>query len=485
MSSQTIDDIFSYTIVDAAGLSSTSQITVTIHGANDAPVAVADSGAATEAGGLNNATAGADASGNVLANDTDADSGDTKNVSGVAAGVQASTSGSVGAAVTGNYGSISISSAGVYVYSIDNSNATVQALRTSGQTLQDVFSYTVIDNAGLSSTTQVTITIQGANDTPTAAVDNTAVAVEAGGTANGTPGTNGTGNVLSNDTDLDSVSNGETKAVAGVAAGVQASASGNVASSVIGSFGSITINADGSYTYLVNNSNSSVQALRTASDTLVDVFTYTMTDAGGLTSTSQVTVTLQGSNDAPVGVGDSTTAIEAGGNANGLAGSNGTGNVLANDTDVDSGDSKAVSGIVAGTQSAATCNVAAAVTGLYGSITVQANGSYNYVVDDTNSSVQALRTVADTLIEYFTYEVTDTGGLSSLATITITITGRNDAPIAVSDNASATEASGVANGTAGIDPTGNVLTNDTDVDSVGNGETKSVSGVAVGVVGRH
>ncbi len=483
LSSQTIDDIFSYTVVDAAGLSSTAQITVAIHGANDAPVAIADSGIATEAGGLNNSTTGTDATGNVLTNDTDADSGDTKSVSGVAAGVQSSTSGSVGATVAGSYGSISISSTGAYVYSIDNSNTAVQALRISGQTLQDVFSYTMVDNAGLNSTTQVTITIQGANDTPTAAADNTAIAIEAGGTTNGTAGANGTGNVLSNDTDIDSVSNGETKAVAGVAAGVQASASGNVATSVVGTFGSITINADGSYTYIVDNNNSTVQALRTTSDTLVDVFTYTMTDAGGLTSTSQVTVTLQGSNDAPIGVGDSTTAIEAGGYANGLAGANGTGNVLANDTDVDSGDSKTVSGIVAGTQSAASGNIAAAVAGLYGSITVQADGSYSYIVDNANSSVQALRTVADTLTDYFTYEVIDTAGLSSLATITITITGRNDAPIAVSDNASATEASGVANGTTGVDPTGNVLTNDTDVDSVGNGETKTVSGVAMGAVG--
>lgn len=60
------------------------------------------------------------------------------------------------------------------------------------------------------------------------------------------------------------------------------------------------INNDGSYTYTVNNDNTAVQALRTSGDTLDDVFTYTMDDSGGLDSTAQLTVTIQGANDAPV-----------------------------------------------------------------------------------------------------------------------------------------------------------------------------------------
>ncbi len=96
-------------------------------------------------------------------------------------------------------------------------------MRTSGQTITDVFTYTMTDAAGATSTTQITVTIQGANDAPTAVAD-TATAVEAGGTSNGTAGTNPTGNVLTNDTDPDSAGNGETKTVSGVAAGTVASA---------------------------------------------------------------------------------------------------------------------------------------------------------------------------------------------------------------------------------------------------------------------
>ncbi|MFO0262225.1 MAG: hypothetical protein ACK53V_11405, partial [Planctomycetota bacterium] len=62
----------------------------------------------------------------------------------------------------------------------------------------------------------------------------------------------------------------------------------------------------------------------------------------------------------------------------------------------------------------------------------------------------------------------------------ITLTVLNDAPLAFADSATAVEAGGVGNSTAGTNPAGNVLTNDTDVDT---GDTKTVSGVAAGVVG--
>ncbi|EMI21596.1 putative secreted protein, partial [Rhodopirellula maiorica SM1] len=230
----------------------------------------------------------------------------------VTAGVAGSASGSVASSVAGSYGAITINADGSYSYIVDNNNAAVQALRNSGDTLDDVFTYTMTDAAGATSTTQITITIQGQNDTPTAVVD-TATAVEAGGSGNGTAGVDPTGNVLDNDTDVDSSGNGETKNVTGVAAGVAGSASGSVASSVTGSFGAITINSDGSYSYVVDNNNASVQALRNSGQSLDDVFTYTMTDAGGATSTTQITVTIQGQNDAPTAVADNAVAVESGG----------------------------------------------------------------------------------------------------------------------------------------------------------------------------
>ncbi len=483
--SQTLTDLFTYEVVDAGGLTSLATLTVTIEGANDNPVGVNDTATATESGGVANGTAGSNGTGNVLTNDTDVDSvgnGETKTVNAVVAGAQSSATGNVGSSVTGTYGSITIGSNGIYTYTVNDSDAAVQALRNTSQTLTDLFTYEVIDAGGLTSLATLTVTIQGANDNPVANVD-TGTAIEAGGVANGTAGSTGTGNVLSNDTDVDSVGNGETKTVTGVVAGPSASAVGSVASSVNGQYGAIVINSDGSYTYTIDNTNSTVQALRTNAQTLDDVFTYTVTDAGGLTSTTQVTITIRGRNDNPVGINDTATATEAGGVANGTAGSNGTGNVLINDTDIDSvgnGETKAVNAVVAGAQSSATGNVAAAVPGAYGSITIAANGSYTYTIDNSNAAVQALRNTSQTLTDLFTYEVVDAGGLTSLATLTVTIEGANDNPVANVDNGTAIEAGGIANGTAGSTGTGNVLTNDADVDSSGNGETKVVTGVAAG-----
>ncbi|MFM7739588.1 MAG: VCBS domain-containing protein, partial [Planctomycetota bacterium] len=312
---------------------STQTFIINVLDVYETPVAVDDTATGVEAGGLSNGTAGVNPTGNVLTNDTDVDAGYTKTVIGVVAGVAGSASGSVGVTVTGTYGSVVINSNGSYVYTIDNSNAAVQALRISGQTLTEVFTYTMQDSGTLASTAKLTITIQGANDTPTAVTD-TNTAVEAGGLSNGTAGVNPTGNVLTNDTDVDA---GDTKTVVGVQAGIAASTSGSVAANVAGSYGTIVINADGSYTYNVDNSNAAVQALRISGQTLTDPFTYTVRDTGGLESTTQVTITIQGANDTPTAVADANTAVEAGGLSNGTAGLNPTGNVLTNDTDVDAG----------------------------------------------------------------------------------------------------------------------------------------------------
>src|SRR5439155_1554828 len=153
------------------------------------------------------------------------------------------------------------------------------------------------------------------------------------------------------------------------------------ASSGSGSYGTYTMSAGGAWSYSLDNANAAVQALRTAGNTLSDSFTVTAADG-----TSQlVSITVQGANDAPVGVADTGAVVEAGGVANATPGTNPSGNVLTNDTDVDAGDTKTVSAITGGT-------VGSAKAGTYGSVTLNANGTFTYTVDNSNSSVQALRT---------------------------------------------------------------------------------------------
>ena len=73
--------------------------------------------------------------------------------------------------------------------------------------------------------------------------------------------------------------------------------------------------------------------------------------------------------------------------------------------------------------------VGSELSGAYGKLTLNADGGYTYVVDDTNATVQALRLSTDTLTEVFTYRVQDGSGAESETTLTITIHGANDAPV--------------------------------------------------------
>ncbi|MGO8557597.1 VCBS domain-containing protein, partial [Rhizobium ruizarguesonis] len=59
-------------------------------------------------------------------------------------------------------GSLVLNASGAYSYAINESNAAVQALRQSTNTLNDFFSYTMRDSAGTTSTANLTITIHSA-----------------------------------------------------------------------------------------------------------------------------------------------------------------------------------------------------------------------------------------------------------------------------------------------------------------------------------
>ncbi|WP_038974208.1 DUF4082 domain-containing protein, partial [Bradyrhizobium genomosp. III] len=138
-----------------------------------------------------------------------------------------------------------------------------------------------------------------------------------------------TGNVLTNDTDPDA---GDTKAVTAVSFG---STSGTLGSALNGAHGSLVLNASGAFTYTVNETDSAIQALRLSTTTLTDVFNYTMRDAAGATSSTTLTVTIHGANDAPVLAAQTGNQTATVGSAFSLTLPAGT------FTDVDSGDSLA------------------------------------------------------------------------------------------------------------------------------------------------
>ncbi|MDG9925675.1 MULTISPECIES: VCBS domain-containing protein [unclassified Pseudomonas] len=408
-----VTEVFTYEVRDQGGLTDLAQLTVIIRGQNFAPVGNDDQGTAIEAGGLNNATPGSDPSGNVLTNDTDTE-GDALIVSAVRTGSEggSGTSGTLGSVLRGQYGDLTLNADGTWNYVLDNDLPAVQALRISGQTLTDTFTYTVEDIYGYTDLAELVITIDGRNDTPIA-VDDDATAVEAGGIANGTPGTAPTGNVLSNDTDVDSVANGETQQVLGATSELGNSAgAGQV---LQGRYGTLTLNADGSYQYLLNNADPVVQALRTAGQTLREVFTYRMRDTAGLESTARLNVLIQGANDNPLAQNDRNVASDQ------VRAPQATGNVLPNDGDVDGGERFQVIGIRTGAEGEAGIagGVGQSLVGRYGTLVINADGSYSYSIDMSNPEVLAAAGLGQVLQDVFTYTMQDLAGATDLAELVI------------------------------------------------------------------
>ena len=166
-------------------------------------------------------------------------------------------------------------------------------------------------------------------------------------------------------------------------------------------------------------------ATRTLSGKPTTAGTYTIavrgTDPQGAYDTLTIILTVE-LPPPPVATADTASAKEAGGVSNQTPGLNPAGNVLANDT----GTTLRVSA-VGGTAVTATGTM---FYGRYGHSQLTPDGGYTYTVDNSLPEVQALN-VNDSLVETLTYKIADEYGRTADASLTITITGADDAPVPV------------------------------------------------------
>ncbi|CSD32923.1 choice-of-anchor K domain-containing protein [Vibrio cholerae] len=241
------------------------------------------------------------------------------------------------------------------------------------------------------------------------------------------------GNVLSNDVsgaDVDMT-------VVGAASGnhVSSGVSGSVGSMIAGLYGNLILLADGSYTYQVTANASSIP------NDAIEIFTYTMKDGDGDTSTALLSINVNrvtmadfnANQDHKVGLEDTVVA----------------GNVLDND----GSKNTSVDHFTVGND--ATSHVVGSPVSLeQGELTLNSDGSYTFKpADNWNGEVPVI-----------TY-TTHTGKTSTLA---ITITPVDDATVTQPDHKS------IAEDTIA---TGNVLANDCDIDSALSVTSFHVEGV--------
>ena len=284
----TVTDTFGYTVSDNHGATAAGAVTVTVAGAWQRPTAAADT-AATDARHAKII--------DVLANDTDPQTGQTLSITAV------NGAGALGTATVSN---------GKIVYDPGSAFLTLKA----GAVATDTFAYTVSDGHGVSSTAPVTVTITGVNTPPVARND----------TATTTAGAGIWLGLTNNDTDV----NGDPLAVTAV--------------NIAGTKGTAGITASSGAWY----SPGSAFAYLSVGETATDSFTYTVSDGQGGTATASATVTVNGVNQAPVARAEAARTDAA--HAIVLT-------PLANDTDVNKHDTLKVAALdTTGTRGSAVLN---------------------------------------------------------------------------------------------------------------------------------
>ena len=396
-----------------------------------------------------------------------------------------------GVQVNGLYGTLTVFADGSYSYELDQNLA--DPLREN-QEVEEIFNYTAIDPDGnVSNVATLTITVIGRNDAPDAFDDEPVDdVIEQGSVVAGVAVVSG--NVLHNDSDVDNIGYEDLDPAYAdlvpvdpddvIELGVTSIYSfdtyqyddtpDNGVMTVDGQYGTLTINTDGSYEYVLDQNKA--DPLNTEDD-LIETFSYSMWD-GDKYDYAMLNIPVHGSNDAPVATVDTGEFTEA---VDSAAAAIVAGNVLSNDTDVDNIDlgdvgtsELTVSDIDytgGGTPPARTSTAYVAdhiVEGEFGTLYLNDDGTYHYVED--KSATDPLNTDDSPVTDVFTYEVSDNqsgSALTDTATLTITISGANDSPIATVDTNSFTEAVDAA---AAADVSGNVLSNDTDIDNVDLGD---------------
>ncbi|MBV4484135.1 retention module-containing protein [Pseudomonas sp. SWRI153] len=377
---------FDVVATDTDGSTASGQINVNI--VDDLPTAHPDAASVAEGGTV---------SGNVLNNDIGGADGPavTGAVVGVRAGADTSTSviGGLNTQINGTYGYLTLDANGNAVYQ-SNPNA------VSGPGAVDVFTYTVRDADGDESTTTITIDVYNSE---LCAVSDTDVTVYEKALDLNKDGQDlAAGSVVGSDP----TSTGETASgtLVGSVTGAIGAISYALVGSATGNYGQIVLNPNGTYTYTLTSPATTTPHADDGANSLTETFTYQATDSLGNVVTSNIVVSIV--DDVPKALNDS--------NANNATETQLTltGNVL--DNDVQGADRVASGPVTAGT-----------FTGTYGTLVLNANGTYTYTLDANDADFKNLHGGGNGT-ETFAYTITDADGDTSTANLVLNIQNNDD-----------------------------------------------------------
>lgn len=321
--------------------------------------------------------------------------------------------GNVDSELASAYGSMIISSAGVYTYTLDNTNLDVQGL-TTGESLTEVFTYEITDRDGSTDTANIEIIINGVDDPAPEIIIFDTNGPSIPGTRSVAENSTTTGsfildNISTDATTMFEVRDGNNNLLTDDAQAIISNTVFNL------SFGTFTITAyNGSslnYSYDPTGTNQDHSAGDTS---ILDEISFSIANAEG--ESANATLGILVTDTSPTAAPDIGAVQE---DSPFLA----VGDVTTNDTQ---GADTAISVSLVG------YNMVEQMVGIpfassYGTLDLNSDGTYTFTLDNANPVVDALN-LGQSLTETFNYTIVDTDGDTSSTTLTIIITGATDLP---------------------------------------------------------
>ncbi|WP_407150120.1 VCBS domain-containing protein [Bradyrhizobium sp. ORS 86] len=428
---ETLTLVYSIQVDDHHGGLATEPVTITITGTNDVPVITSapQAAAITEMLDTTSSLTPDVVSGAVTFTDVDLSDTHTVSITGLAeSGITTGLADQETVLSWLSLGPLADSTNGVtgsspWTFSAADSNFDYLA---AGETLTLTYTVEVNDHHGGVVTQPVTITVTGTNDAPivTSAPQTAAITEMPDASGSSTPDT-AEGTITFTDPDLS-----DTHAVSIASVTETGSTSGLPEQSVVmswlslGNWSDSTGGVTGSSGWTFSAADKNFDYLA-AGETLTLTYMIQIADDHGGMTTQPVTITIDGSNDAPT-LADLGTVLApaADGSFGELAGT-------LHGSDVDDGETAT---LVYGALDASHQATNTAIQGLYGSLTVNADGTYTYVPDA--AAIKALPAGAYT--DTFGIETTDVHGAMGTSTLTIDILGAGAVPVLNVDNLTVT-----------------------------------------------
>jgi len=401
------------------------------------------------------------ASGNILRNDTSVQQFDldVQSISSDATGEQADFITDVNASINGAYGRLDIDlETGDFTYTLDNRLQAIIDLN-AGESFHDIFPYTNVEEDGDTASATLDITILGKSEgAPSLVVGDGSVQDDFYDTPS--TGTNTVTNTLDFLTPdgFVSIKIGDTiydQAGLDALAGITVTMAGGVLT--FDSYSNTGLDAYNrfsdhtiTYTYV---SSGAYDHNGLAGD-FIDSLAVVLIDGADVVLNSSIDITIE--DDLPTTQAD-TNWIQEGtvihtisgdvfaGNDNGFF-DPGTGQIdYADEADHIGADDDSVANDVIGvvvstdTSTDASGNIGTALVGQYGTLTMLADGTYDYVLDGANPNIKAMID-GESLDETFVYTIRDSDGDTSTTTLTITVHGNSSDPTLDIDNGEVYEA---------------------------------------------